>query len=130
MIDLVVNTPKPIQLPRLPKKIWVVTWEFDVHLVPDAHPMLEGNDGMTYFEEDQRGIYLSQSMQPRRLLEVFWHEAEHAINWSVDIDDGIEEETLCELHGKAWTDFLLNNPRFESWLTKMTKFIRHERKNA
>jgi hypothetical protein len=122
--------PKKMQLPRIPKKIWVVTWEFEVSLVSANHPMLEGNDGMTYFDEENRGIYLSELLPPRTLLEVFWHEAEHAINWSEDIEDGIDEETLCEKHGKAWTDFLLNNPRFESWLTRMNKFIRHERKNA
>jgi hypothetical protein len=58
-----------------------------------------------------------------------WHEITHAIHWDREVDDEVDaliddgkgdievEESITKVQGIAWTQFLLDNPKFQRWLT-------------
>ena len=117
-------------MPPIPNKLWIGEYEFDLVAVPPNHSALEKNDGMTYFHEGKRAIYICDSIELRRFFNVVWHEVTHAVNWDQGIEDGTKEEAISEAHGKIWTQVLLDNPKFHSWINKVIKQIRNERKNA
>ena len=119
--------------PTLPRKLWIGTYEFKLNFTESEHPGLCGEDGQ--MEADGRNciIWLAEDMGPRRLLEIVLHEITHAINWVHDIDDDdgktvIKEEALAQKHGMAWSQFWLDNPRFERWFVFALARIRRERR--
>lgn len=116
----------------LPRKVWVGPYEFPVRVVPTSDPVLDSGvaDGATVTLEEGRGIFLSEQLDRRKLLEIVTHEVTHAINWAYDIEDGVEEEAIASQHGIAWSQFLLDNPRYQRWLTSTLNAIRRERSSA
>lgn len=126
---------------KLPVKIWVGSYEFPIEVVTPDDPILEKADGIAQFEESKRGIYISAALDDRKFFEIVWHEIEHAINWDREIDDKIEalvddgkgddiEEELTKTHGIAWTQFFLDNPKFQRWFTYTLNKLRKERTNV
>lgn len=111
----------------LPNKIWVGSYEFPLRVVPAGDPMLDNADGCTEFDENCRGIKIASNLATRHRLEIVIHEITHAINWSVDLEDGATEEDVATKHGRAWSQFLLDNPRYVAWLTFTLNKIRRER---
>lgn len=126
---------KVIREPPLPRKVWVESYEFGMKLVPANDPILDDNTGMTVTEEGKKCIYISDALEIRHRLEIVLHEITHAINWVHDIGDGgddedmvmMDEEDLAAKHGRAWSAFFLDNPRFQRWLTYTLNRIRKER---
>lgn len=122
------------QAPRLPKKLWIGTYEVSLRLVPKTEPKLEGDaDGIFLSDEDDRAILIPNNLDSRRRLEVLMHEITHAINWVGDIDEeegAIEEEKIATQHGMLWSQFWLDNPRFEKWMVYILSKIRQERARA
>lgn len=126
----------------LPSKLWVGSYEFALRVVPKGHAGLKADeddkepaDGMTKAgeEDGDNAIYIASNLDARRRLDVIWHEVTHVINWANDIDEDvkpIEEEEIATKHGAAWTQFLLDNPRFFSWLDYHLKRLRKARKDG
>lgn len=116
-----------------PAKLWVTSYEFPFEFLHPEDPILEGDDGCMESDEDKRGIYVSASLDARKMLEIVWHEVTHAINWACDIDeekDVIDEETIALQHGLSWSQFFLDNPKFVRWYVSVVNRIRKERKHA
>lgn len=120
---------------KLPRRVWVGNYEFRIRVVPRATDRLapekdgdQENDGITIFEPTE--IMVAADMAAPLLLEVVWHEITHAINWDNDVDDGADEETICDRHGKAWTAFWVANPRFARWWNGQVVAIRKERERG
>lgn len=122
----------------LPRKSWIGSYEFEMKIVPADDPVLEGQNGMTVAEDKKKGVYFSDSLGALHLLEIVIHELTHAIVWVHDLtaenDDEeaedmvtIPEETLATKFGLAWSAFLVDNPRFQRWLTYILNRIRKER---
>lgn len=124
--------------PALPRKLWIGTYEFPLHLVSpdDQHLGLGKTDpadereGMTLTGEAVGGfgIWIANNIAMRKQLEIMLHEVTHAINWVYDIDDGSDEESIATAHGTAWSQFWLDNPRFERWLVYTLARIRRARR--
>jgi hypothetical protein len=115
----------------LPTRLWIGTYEFYLMSVPRTHPKLDGDaDGITYTGDDGNLICIASHLDARRMLEVVLHEVTHAINWVNDIEDGTDEEDVATKHGHAWSALLLDNPRFQRWLTVALNRIRKERTKA
>ena len=114
----------------LPRRLWVGTYEYLLTLVEPRHAVLDGANGMTHNEEGGTAIFIAAHLGPRKTLEIVLHEVTHAINWTNDIDDGVEEETVATVHGAAWSALFLDNPKFQRWLTYTLNLIRKERKDA
>ncbi len=124
----------------LPRRVHVGSYVFPVKLVADADPILDGADGMTMTEEGAKtGIYLSELMSVRRLLEIFLHEVHHTLNWNCEIDNtsedegallNMDEEDLTTKLGFAWSQFWLDNPRAQAWLTRTLNQIRRDQKEG
>ena len=119
--------------PPLPRKVWIGTYEYELHLVEPTDTVLDDADGITLSEDGRKAVFISNSLGIRRRLEIVFHELTHAINWVNDVgqsdDDmvAMEEEELAEKYGLAWSAFLLDNPRFQRWLTYTLNKIRKER---
>jgi hypothetical protein len=131
-----VATPREV---ALPERVWVGTYEFPIEIVlPDAE-VLGGADGIAIFDEAERGIYICASLDNRKFLEIVWHEITHAIHWDREVDDEVDaliddgkgafevEESITKVQGIAWTQFLLDNPKFQRWLTYTLNKLRKER---
>lgn len=114
----------------LPKKLWVGSYEFPLRQIEPDDVVLGGDDGLMEPAETNRGIYIANNLDRRKTLEIILHEITHAINFVNDIDDGEDEETVATKHGIAWSMFLLDNPRFQRWLTYTLNKIRKERADA
>lgn len=115
---------------KLPSKLWVGTHEFSLALVANDDPALEGAYGMTVLDDDTPSILVAGGIGTRKVLEVALHEITHAINWVHGIKNRTPEEQIATLHGLAWSQVLLDNPRFQRWLTYTLNRIRKERKDA
>jgi len=117
--------------PRLPGKLWIGTYEFYLKRVHRGDPRLEADaEGMSFWEDSNRGILILDTLDTRHELEVIWHEVTHCVNWVGDIDEDekpIEGEDIAEKQGVLFTQFFLDNPRFEAWLSFTLKRIRQER---
>jgi hypothetical protein len=113
---------------RFPKKVWVGTFEFPVHFVEGTHEKLDKGElnGCALFDQPETAIYFCESLPAVKLLEIVWHEFTHAVNYVSDIEDGVEEETICEKHGKAWSQFWIQNPRFARWWLAACIAVRKE----
>lgn len=117
----------------LPKQVEVGSFVFPIHVVPPDHPRLGGDsDGCTTFsdEEGGYGIYIAATLPLRQGLETVLHEVTHAINYAQDIEGGEDEETITRKHGAAWSQFFLDNPKFQRWLVYVLNRIRKERQHA
>lgn len=121
--------------PRLPGKIWVATHEFRLEVVPRSHESLQpaepgepDSDGITVF--DKQVIFLADDMSTPLELETIWHEITHVVNWVYEIEDGTDEERICDKHGKAWTQFWIANPRFARWWNTQCIALRKAQKEA
>lgn len=117
-------------------KVWVGTYTYTLSLIPNGDPNLGGDYGATYSDDERRAIFIDESLDRRKQLEIVLHELSHAIVWVHDLSDvdtemiTMEEETLCIVFGIAWSQFLLDNPRFQRWLTYTLNRIRKERKDG
>ena len=121
-----------------PLKVYVETFEFPLYFVlPDDEALL-GNEGITGLLEEERGIWISEALEDRKLLEIIHHEVTHAINWVYDVDSalsskwppGRKEEAVAAIHGRAWSQFWLDNPKYVRWYTHVVNRIRKERHAA
>jgi hypothetical protein len=130
-----VATPREV---ALPERVWVGTYEVPIEVVLPDDEILDGGDGIFVFDEAEFGIYISGSLDTRKFLEIVWHEITHAIHWDREVDDKIEalvddgkdediEEEITKVQGIAWTQFLLDNPKFQRWLTFTLNKLRKER---
>jgi hypothetical protein len=110
-----------------PDKVWIGTVEYAIHIVPRDDPKLDGGetDGITEFDPTQ--ITISGSLSLTGFMETMWHELTHAINDTVGIEDGSLEEDIADRHGKAWSQFWINNPTFQRWWTKACTSVRGDR---
>lgn len=124
---------KPI--PPLPRRVWVGSYEFSMRLVDPTDKMLldckgVASSGMSTFDHDGEGygIWVSEMMALRTRLEIVMHEITHAINFAYDVKNRSAEETIAEKHGHAWSQFWLDNPRFERWFVYTLAAIRKERR--
>jgi len=123
---------------QIPRKLWVDSYEFPLYLVEPTHKALVDGDGnasagMTTFGaegEEPLAIWIDNSLDMRKRLEVVFHEVTHAINHSRGVEDGITEEDLTEHHGLGWSQFWLDNPRFVLWLTYTLSRIRKEQRTG
>lgn len=113
---------------KFPKSVWIGTLEFAVHFVPGAHEKLQdGADGLNGCAEfDPPEIYFCESLRLIKLMEIVRHELTHGVNYAGGIEDGIEEEDLCEKHGVLWTQFSIANPSFERWWMQACIAVRNE----
>ena len=119
---------------KLPRKVWVGVHEFTLQAVPRTHPALapihgpHPDGGACVF--DPMGIFIADNMNQAALLETVWHELTHAVNHACDIEEATEEEDIADKHGKVWTQFWINNPRFSTWWTRNCIAVRKERARA
>lgn len=129
-------TPRHV---KLPSKVWVGAYEFPLALVASDDKALDGADGMTVTDEVGRGIWINEILDPRKMLEIVWHELTHAINWNQEIDNRSErkgstlncsEEVLATKHGFAWTQFFLDNPKMHRWINATVRQLQKERDRA
>lgn len=117
----------------LPKKIKIGAFEFRQFRVPPDHEGLrdeEGsnqNDGIT--DIDQHTIHYDQTLPLGKLLTIVIHELQHAINDVYGINDECQEEHMASQSGKGWTQVYMDNPRFVSWISRVTKQLRKEGKH-
>lgn len=107
---------------KFPRKLWIGTLEFAVQFVPAGHAELKDKDadgeevdldGCTTF--DPPAFWFCEALSLTKLLEIVRHELTHGVNHVGDIEDGADEETICRKHGEIWSQFSINNPRFERW---------------
>lgn len=110
-----------------PKKVWIGTTEFEIFLVEKNHAKLDNgeSDGITEFNPPV--IHLCQDLCLTLFMETLWHELTHAVNHVGDIEDSPLEEVIADQHGKVWSQFWINNPRFQRWWTKVCNAVRKER---
>jgi len=119
--------------PRLPSRLWIGSYEFQLAQKPVDDPLFEGEaDGITHFDLPARGVYLRDDLALRSLLEVVLHEITHAIHWAHDLDDAekFDEEQVATVYGLAWSALLLANPRFQRWLNHTVNAVRKAQANA
>jgi hypothetical protein len=119
-----------MKIVQLPRKVWVGSHEFAVRTVAAEDPVLDGEDGDMTTDGTTGVISIAANLDGRRRLEIVLHELTHALNWSYEIEDGIDEEDIATKHGRAWTVFWLENPRFESWLVYALAKIRREQRTG
>lgn len=122
-----------------PLKVYVETYEFPLYFVlPDDEALL-GNEGITGLLEEERGIWISEALEDSKLLEIVRHEVNHAINWVYGVDDFLankklsmakKEEAVAAIHGRAWSRFYLDNPKFVQWHMHVLKRIWKDRNAA
>lgn len=124
-----------LAIERCPRKVWIGTAEYTIEFVPPTHEDLRpdtdgssGNDGSC--DVDKGHIVIAETLPLSKLAEIAWHEIEHALNWEEDIEDGVDEETLTRKHGRAWSQFFINNPRFGRWWLSLCVAIRKERQSS
>jgi hypothetical protein len=123
---------------KLPRKIWIGTYEVSVQSVPPNSPKLDpiepGEEtrlrGMFDPDVEPPEIFVDQTLGGIQLLEIINHEITHAINYVYDIQDGAQEEDVAETHGRAWSMFYVANPRYQRWLVSLCNAIRKEQKDA
>lgn len=110
-----------------PDRVWIGTAEYVIHVVPADHPKLDGGetDGITEFAPTE--IHIAESLALPAFMETIWHELTHALNDVVGIEDGAEEEAIADRHGKAWSQFWINNPRFQRWWARACVAARRDR---
>lgn len=110
-----------------PDKVWIGTAEYAICVVPADHAKLDGGetDGITEFSPTV--IHIANSLPLTAFMETIWHELTHAIDDAVGLEDGSLEEDIADHHGKAWTQFWINNPRFQRWWGKACIAVRKDR---
>jgi|SRR5882672_7939726 len=122
-----------MKIVHLPKKLYVGTYEYSLNVVARSHPDLAEDNGGTHWDEDNRRIAIAEGLPPRQRLSTIMHEVIHAINDVCGIDDGMlpkTEEDLTEAQGEAWTHFLIDNPKFDRWLTYSLSCIRQAQRKG
>lgn len=131
---------------KLAKRVWLKNYEFGIEIREPSDPVFREEsaapddmpaEGLT--DTEKRRIYVAAGLELRRLVEVVWHEIQHAINWVNDVEPAIAkfkgdateaEELIAEVSGIAWTTFFLDNPRMQQWFTRVFNQIRREREHA
>jgi hypothetical protein len=108
-----------------------------MRVVAPDHVLLENEAGdfrrgMSHLDPDKLlGIAVSSGLRMRERLVIVLHELTHCIYWVYDIDEDsavIDEESIAEKHGKAWTQLYLDNPRIVKWLVYTVDKIRKDQK--
>lgn len=123
-----------------PEKLWIAQYEFPLHFVlPDDEALVVNgfpSNGVTDIDEDNLAIHVSASLDARKTMEVVWHEITHAINWAYRLEERLgrarltaakREEIVAQVHGEAWSQFYLDNPKFVRWYSYLAKTIAAER---
>lgn len=116
---------------KFPKKLWIGTFEVPVHFVPADHEALEEAtlNGCAVFDPSTE-VYFCASLPLTKLLEIVHHELTHIVNYVADIEDGTSEEDICEAHGKVWSAFWINNPRYARWWMAACVAVRKEQQSG
>ena len=118
-----------------PAKLYVGTFEFPLYFVHPSDVELDGANGITGLDEDERGVWVSDSLEDRKMMEIVLHELQHAFDWAYDISaraDKIRssdkrEEFYAEQFGLAMSAFWLDNPKFVRWYDSIARRIKKER---
>jgi hypothetical protein len=110
-----------------PERVWIGTVEYAIHVVPKDHPKLDHGETHGITEFDPTEIHISGDLSLTPFMETIWHELTHAIDDIAGIEDGAIEEDIADRHGKAWSQFWINNPRFQRWWTKACVQVRKDR---
>lgn len=72
-------------------------------------------------------IGVSKEIQHCKIADTFLHEVIHALNWIIDIKDGVKEEEIANRLSSALCCFWIDNPlAFEWW----SSLIRQSRTDA
>ena len=124
-----------VKIVMLPRKVWIGSYEFPIHLVEPSDPRMRTGDdleeGNMLSGDPEFAILLANNLGMLRRLEILKHEITHAINWSEDIDEDekpILEETIATKQGRAWAAFYLDNPQYLAWLVYTVGRIIQDRK--
>lgn len=117
---------------KMPRKVWIGNFEFRLAFGEwDQLPLKDAEgeyDGDTDF--DTQLITLRSNMTLPIFLETTIHELTHAVDFAGDIEDGVLEEFIADKHGKLWSQFWVNNPRFQRWWTSACVALRRERQGG
>jgi hypothetical protein len=118
-----------------PAKLYIGTYEFPLAFVLPSDEALDGADGITCLSEEERGIWLSEALDDRKLMEIALHEITHAIDWAYDISERANkirnadkrEEFYATQFGIAFSAFWLDNPKFIRWYDSIARRIKRDR---
>lgn len=100
---------------KLPKKLKVGTYTFNIKIVPATDPDLDGNDGMTLFHKFE--ILFDEELHSQRAHVVVLHEVIHAINFVYGIEDGSTEEHVTTQLSTGFAGFMKDNPKLFQWIS-------------
>lgn len=113
-----------------PDKVWIGTVEYRIHPVSPNHAKLDGGDSDGITEFSPPVIHVSNGLSLTAFMETLWHELTHAVDFVSDIEDGVLEEDIADRHAKVWSQFWINNPRFQRWWTKACVAVRKDRQRG
>lgn len=69
------------------------------------------------FSSIEQKIYIQEVMPScAKLIDTFWHEISHAIEWAYGIEDGDKEERRVSIYGTAIMTLFRDNPWLAGWL--------------
>lgn len=117
-------------LAQCPRKVWIGTTEFVINLVPRDHAKLDNGESDGCTDANPPVIHVCSDLGTTLFMETVWHELTHAVDFVGGIEDSQTEEDIADRHGKIWSQFWINNPRFQRWWTKVCNAVRKEREDG
>lgn len=114
----------------LPKKIWIGSKDFNIHVVPDADHNLQDSDAVGTSGLRSRNIWIGQGQTPTQLLDTVIHEITHCANDVIGFGSEVEkyeEEKYTTAAGSVWACIYIHNPKLLDFYVAAVKEVAKER---
>lgn len=109
----------------LPRRIKVGQYTFRLAVTnATEQPDLQDRDGLTDFGTFR--MYLDETLQRQRAVNVVQHELLHAINWVYGVDDGATEEHITTQVTNGLVELWMSNPKVVNWFVKNLRAMKRE----
>lgn len=109
-------------LERLPKGVKVGGYKFAIELAPPTDGDLEGDYGCT--NTDTFRITLNEGMTFQKIVNVLWHELNHAIDYAYELEDSSSEEDFASKGATGWMALRIDNPSLDRWINRAIVIMR------
>lgn len=102
------------RLPNLPKKIKIVTADYDVKRVPQK--WVKETESKGQCDVDDQVILIPRTTKLCQTLDTTIHEVFHGIYDVMQLTDDDKEEAYVARMATGWVAVMRDNPKFRAWV--------------
>lgn len=94
---------------------------FDIDIIPLTVQQSDDSGRWGEFSSRHQNIKFCVECDPIVALDTFIHEVLHAVHWSMNIQEGANEEAIVSSTATGLTGVFRDNPELLPWMSRVLK---------